>query len=308
MALSLLPAGVSCSDFNRGAIGTSAAQFLKLAPGARGVALGEAYSAMADDASAMYWNPAGLIKTRSHSLVFMHSAYLASSFFDYLAYSQRQGDAGSWGFSVQYMNSGEITRTDASGVEEGVFTPSDIAIAVGFASDISGYRKDPEERFSMGAAGKVVRSKILSSNTTLAADAGFLSPCFFDRRFQMSFSAQNIVGSLKFNQESYPLPLIFRLGTKTSLTRYWDVTADLAAPRDNYPYLAMGTEVRINASKTATMSVRAGFNTRSISDLEGSRNFSLGFGLAGRTLSVDYAFVPFGDLGNTHRLSVGFSF
>ncbi len=42
------------------AIGTASAEFLLLGAGARGAALGGAYSAIADDIEAMYWNPGGL--------------------------------------------------------------------------------------------------------------------------------------------------------------------------------------------------------------------------------------------------------
>ena len=104
------------ANFDNNAAGTATAQFLKVAPGARGVALGEAFSALADDATAMDWNPAGLIKIKKSSLTLMHSPYLANSFVDFFAYSQNAGDVGSWGMSLKYMNYGKIVKTDAAAV------------------------------------------------------------------------------------------------------------------------------------------------------------------------------------------------
>lgn len=295
-------------NFNNSAIATTSAQFLKLAVGARGVALGEAYSAMVDDASSLYWNPAGLVRIKSRSVVLMHAFYFGSTSFDYMAYSQKEGDLGAWGISVQYMDSGSIPRTDISGAEIGSFNPRDIAVSLGFACDISGFRKEPEERFVLGATGKIIHSRIVANDTTITADIGLLSPYFFENRFQMALVAQNIMGSLKFDQESSPMPFILRFGTRTKMNRRWDITADLAAPIDNYPYFAMGTEVRIQFFKSLNTSLRAGVNTRALSDIEGLSNITLGAGLGSGLLSIDYAFAPFGMLGDAHRISLGFDF
>lgn len=295
-------------NFNDSAIGTTSAQFLKLAVGARGVALGEAYSALVDDASSLYWNPAGLVRIKSRSVMLMHAFYFGSTSFNYMAYSQKEGDLGVWGLSIQHMDSGSIPQTDISGTDIGSFNPRDIAVSLGFACDISGFRKEPEERFTLGATGKIIHSRIMANDTTITADIGLLFPYFFENRFQLALVAQNIMGSLKFDQESCPMPFILRLGTRTKMNRRWDITADLAVPVDNYPYFAMGTEVRIQFFKSLNASLRAGVNTRAVSDIEGLRNITLGMGLGSGILSIDYAFAPFGILGNAHRISLGLDF
>lgn len=302
------PSGVSAGDYSRNAIASTSGQFLKLAPGARGVAMGEAFSAMGDDASAMYWNPACLINVSSHSLVLMHAPYLADSFFDYAAYAQNKDGSNAWGISLQYMNSGAITRTDVNGVELDKFTPMDGALSLGFATYITGFKKEPEERFVLGATAKIVYSKVVHSDNAIAADVGILFPYFFDNKFRMAAVVQNAMGRLRLDQESFPLPMTFRFGTWTKLYRYWGVTADLVAPRDNYPYLAMGTEVKIPVMDWAVLAVRGGFNTRAVSDLEGFRNISFGAGITSYFLSLDYAFTPFGVLGSAQRVSLSFNF
>lgn len=308
LCAALAPSPASAQGYDAGSAGTASAQFLKIAAGARGAALGEAYSALADDAFALDWNPAGLINVKTNSMVFMHAPYLADTYVDYLAYAETAGDVGAWGVSFKYMNYGSISETDSSGVETGKFTPFDSAVNVGFACYVTGFNKDPEERFVLGATGKFVRSQIKGSDNTVSADIGVILPYMFENRFRLSLAAQNIMGTLRYDKEEAPLPLMLRLGSATRLTDHFTMTADIAAPRDNLPFLAMGGEVKISFTETTDAFLRAGFNTRAISDIGGARNIALGAGARYKAYWLDYAFSPFGDLGTVHRVSAALTF
>ncbi|MDD2805414.1 MAG: PorV/PorQ family protein [Elusimicrobiales bacterium] len=302
------PVPAAGAGFDAGSAGTSSGQFLKIAAGARGAALGEAYSALADDAFALDWNPAGLINIKKNSMVMMHSPYLSGSFVDYFAYGETAGEVGSWGVSFKYMNYGKIDRTDSSGIVLGDFAPYDTAVGVGFACYITGFNKEPEERFVLGATGKFVKSKIISDDNTVSADIGLNMPYMFDNRFRMSLVAQNIMGTLRYDKEEAPLPLILRFGTLTRLSEYLDLTADLVAARDGIPFAAVGAEVKVPVYKDLDFALRAGANTRAVTDLGGLRNVSLGGGVRFTDYRLDYAFSPFGDLGTVHRISAGLTF
>ncbi|MCM2267087.1 MAG: PorV/PorQ family protein [Elusimicrobiales bacterium] len=308
LLLCLAPAAAFAQGFDAGSAGTAAAQFLKIASGARGAAMGEAYSALADDAFALDWNPAGLINIRKNSMVFMHSPYLAGTYADYFAYAESAGEVGAWGVSFKYMNYGKISQTDSSGFELGEFTPYDTAVNVGFACYVTGFNKDPEERFVLGATGKFVRSKIISADNTVSADIGLNLPYMFDNKFRMTLAAQNIMGTLRYDKEEAPLPLILRLGTLTKLGNYFNLTADVIAARDNLPFFAMGAEARVPVYSQLDVFLRGGFNTRAVSDLSGARNMAVGGGLRYADYTIDYAFSPFGDLGNVHRISASIVF
>ena len=299
---------LEAAGFDSGSVGTSSGQFLKVTAGARGAALGEAYSALADDAFALDWNPAGIISVKKNSMVFMHAPYLAETFVDYFGYVENAGEVGAWGVALKYMNFGSIRKTDSSGFDLGGFTPYDVSAAVGFATYISGYNKYPEERFILGATGKFIRSELESSANTISADIGVLFPYFFDNRFRLAMSAQNIMGTLRYDKEESVLPLIFRLGSVTEITKYLKITADVVAPKDNLPYLAMGTEIKIGFAEKIDASLRAGFNSRAISDVGGFRNVTFGTGLRYGDYCIDYALSPFGDLGSVHRISAGWNF
>ena len=241
-------------------------------------------------------------------MAFMHAPYLAGTFVDYFAYAESAGEVGSWGVSAKYMNYGKISQTDSSGLELGSFTPYDSAVNVGFACYITGFNKDPEERFVLGATGKFVRSKIINADNTVSADIGVNMPYMFDNRFRMSLSAQNIMGTLRYDKEEAPLPLILRLGTVTKLAEYLNLTADVIAPRDNMPYLAMGAEGKLAVYEDLDVFLRGGFNTRAIGELGGTRNVAFGAGLRYTDYWLDYAFSPFGDLGSVHRISAVINF
>ena len=299
-----LPGSSSAEGFGSGSVGTASGQFLKIASGARGAALGEAYSALVDDAFALDWNPAGLINIKSNSLALTHAPYLAGSFADYFAYAETAGEMGSWGLSLKYMNYGKINRTDSSGLVLEDFTPYDIAVNVGFACYITGFNKNPEERFVLGATGKFVKSKILSGDNTVSADIGLNLPYMFDSNFRVSLTAQNIMGTLRYDKEQASLPLILRLGTVTKLSDYFNLTGDMIATRDNLPFLAMGGELKLPFYADMDAFLRAGFNTRAINDMGGTRNVSVGAGLRYKDYQLDYAFSPFGDLGSVHRISI----
>ena len=97
LVLALLPGALFGQSFSSSAKGTTAADFLQLGVGGRAMGLGGAYTAVADDASALYWNPAGLTSVEKRDVTFMHAQYLQSSFYDYAAYAQNLGKYGAFG-------------------------------------------------------------------------------------------------------------------------------------------------------------------------------------------------------------------
>lgn len=286
--------------FGSSSKGTTTASFLKLGVGARAIGMGEAYSAVADEASALYWNPAGLKQISGGSLLLMHSVYLEESFLDYAAYGHNLGNAGAVGLGVQYLSAGKITETDLSGTTLGSFTPNDLAISLGYANTIAG--------FKLGISGKFIQSKIIDSASALAADLGIISPSMFQEKFKLSFTTTNLGTQMKFESEKEDLPLALRLGSALKITEHWQWGLDMAFPKDNDPYQAIGTEYQIPITQSMTTALRAGYNTRTLGDLTGTTGLAGGIGLTYQKLSLDYAIVPFGSLGLTHRISLSFKF
>lgn len=292
--------------WGRSAVGTTGAPFLRLGPGARPIALGEAYTAATDDALSMFWNPAGLTRVRGSAASFMHAAYLGSSYFDYGAYARSLGSAGTVGVSVQYFSVGPISGYDAAGTDSGSFTPNDLAVAAGYARRFSD--TGPLGGYSAGFAVKRVRSTIIATAQTEAVDLGLQSPSCLDGRLRWGLAASNLGGRLKYERDGEPLPTTLKAGAEYRPNERWLLAADLASPRSNAPYGAFGAEYRYPVSARLAVAGRAGYNTAAVSDVGGFTGASFGMGLDVGGFASDFAFVPFGALGEAYRLSLSMRF
>ena len=312
LALALcLPAARSAgaAGFNAAARGTTTAEFLSLGAGARAVAMGQAYGAAADDATALYWNPAALTRVPRRSATLMHAAYIDSSFFDYGAYAQNLGAWGAFGTSFQYFSAGQIKQTDATGTDVGSFTPYDLAVSAGYAYRLGGIEFMPDfNGFSLGVSAKLIQSKILATAQTAAVDVGLLTPAYWNGRFRGSLTVTNLGGRMRFEETAEALPAAARLGSALALTPAWLLSADAVFPRGDGAYGALGTEYAMAASGPWKFAGRAGYSSQTAAGISGLTGVSLGFGVGRGKNAFDYAFVPFGGLGQAHRLSFTYNF
>ncbi len=291
-------APAAATTFDKTDSGKTAAGFLKLGVGARAMGMGEAFSAIADDGTSIFWNPAGMTRVNGASLSVMHATYLDSSYYDYGGYVH-QFPWGSVGTSIQFLSQGTIQGTDANNVDSVEFSPKDVAMTFAYARKYS--------LFSVGIGAKFISSKIINTAQTGAVDIGILSKGFFEDRLRASFVASNMGGTLRFDTEEWEIPTIIRTGLSWETDRY-TFGLDAISPRDNDPYGALGVEYKIRAKKQRRFFMRAGYNTRSVGDVDGAVGFTAGLGMAIKRIALDYAFVPMGGLGLTHRISMTFGF
>src|ERR1044071_534107 len=112
-------------------------EFLNFGVGARPLAMGRAFTAVADDIDSIYWNPAGLATFRSSQLAFQYSPLPEDGAFQYFAYSQPLYALGNFGVAIVNLGSGDITRTQAISandfVEEGTYNSRETAYMASYA-------------------------------------------------------------------------------------------------------------------------------------------------------------------------------
>ena len=303
LAVTIAVLGISLSygAFSSSDAGTSAAQFLKLGAGARAAGMGEALGAAADDSTSIYWNPAGLNKVSARSLSVMHAVWFEDITYDWVSYAMAYKDWGVFGAGVQYLSYGSIKKMDDTGLETGDFSPSDLCVSLSYARKVAG--------IDLGVNAKYVSLKIINSAAAYAVDLGaqYRVMNVFDDKLTLGLVVQNIGTKIKFTTEEDPLPMNVKLGGAYQIKPNWIAALDINAPVDNELVYNAGTEYQHKISGRVSAAGRVGYSTVS-QNTGGLNGLSAGAGLTYLGYSIDYAFVPYGDLGNTQRISFSMKF
>ncbi|MCY3743836.1 MAG: PorV/PorQ family protein [Candidatus Poribacteria bacterium] len=275
--------------------GTRAMTFLKIGVGAKAIGMGESQVAATDDLYASYWNPAGLAKLQEPQLALMHNEWFAGINHEFVGVALPLGNIGTLGASASFLSFGELQGRDREGNETTVFRPYDLAMIFSYARNIS-------SSIAFGANAKFLREEIADeTGTGIAFDLGGLYT-FSDIPLSLGFNAQHLGPRVTFIEEAFGLPVTFRLG---AAYRLWGealvLTTDVIRPADNDISLAVGAGYTIGN----ILQLRSGYNYRiGGNDLGAISGLRGGFGLKVLRFQVDYALVPFGVLGLTHRFSL----
>lgn len=294
--------------FAAGSQGATALDFLSLDAAPRPAALGGAYAALSDDADGLLYNPAGLSFLPGGQASVAHSNHLSGIAQDYLALAFHGGDGerindgeGTWlgdgagaGVYVNTLNFGGIQRTTlsnqtGSGLDS--FGVRDWALGAGYA------RRVGRPWLGAGVAVKYLREAI--DNTvaqTAALDLGLradLQPPL-DVPVAVGASIQNLGRDPKYRTSREPLPAAVRVGAAwlpgTSVT----LAADLVQVRQGALTPHAGLEWRA----LEYGALRLGYDGKN----DAGPGVTVGASLTWKSVRFDYAFIPYGDLGDSHRL------
>ncbi|MDI6703394.1 MAG: PorV/PorQ family protein [bacterium] len=282
--------------------GTTAATFLKIGVGARATAMGEAFSSVADDATAIYWNPAGLSLFKSKEFSAMHNIYFEDISHDFLGYAQPFGKDKAFGVGLVGVFitglerfSGSPTTTEP----EGTFAAYDGALSLSYSQRIFG-------NLFGGVSLKGIHQEIDGQcGRGAALDMGLL----YKNRIKgldLGCTIQNIGQEMKIYERSFSLPLTIRAGSSYRLFRdRLTLALDAKKPIDQEVSLHLGTEwwpFRI-------MALRGGYKYK-LDNIEKDplTGLTAGAGFNFRWLQLEYAYVPYANLGDVHRISLLFRF
>lgn len=313
--------------------GTTAAAFLSIGVGPRAAALGGAFTAAADDATALYWNPAGLAGMGSGELVTAHSEWLADVSHDYIGVAMPLA-GGVAGASVTILGVPDmVVRTEEN--QEGTgetFDASDLAIGVTYGRRIT-------DRFSLGATAKFIQQRIWHSTASgVALDLGTQFRTDFFGGLTIGAALTNFGTDLRLNGrdlrttvdpdptqegnngeipadyalESWSLPLDFKLGVVMqpmhSRMNELTISVDALHPSSNYESVNFGAEYGFRQR----IYFRGGFNGMFLPEREGG--LALGVGVRqplpyrNGMAKVDYAFRDAGRLGRVHMIGLSVTF
>ncbi|TBR16834.1 PorV/PorQ family protein [bacterium] len=272
--------------------GTTPLEFLSLDSDARAVALGGAYSALANDANALRYNPGGLAFIPRNEAVFMHNQYFEGVSQEYAAFALRRG----LGAQITYLTFGDIPKTtiaNKTGAGLGSYGISDMAVSGGWGRQVL------RPGLGAGVALKYVRETIETvSADGLAFDGGLLYDAPELPGLRLAGVLRNFGPPIRYQREAQNLPLEVRLGgAYTFAPRGQETTfaLDVAKPRGNDPEVSVGLESVL----AGRLPLRLGYDMRNDAGL----GLTAGFGWLARDFRVDYAFVSFGELGSAHRIS-----
>lgn len=288
-----------------GTQGATAFDFLSTDAAPRPAAMGGAYAAVADDADGMAYNPAGLAFLASSEASIAHADLYQGLTQDYLAVAlhgeadQRSG-AGRWlgegqgaGLYLQTFDFGKVQRTtlaSQSGSGLGSFGVRDWELGAAYA-------RRPWDWLGAGVAVKYLREDI--DNTvaqTAAADLGVRIDLekTISQPVALGAALQNLGPDPRYRVAREPLPATLRLGAAWRPRAAFTFAADVVQVRSGSMSTRLGGEWRA----TENAALRLGWNGQN----DAGPGVSIGGAVSWKAVRFDYAFVPYGALGDAHRI------
>lgn len=304
-------------------------KFLSVSLDARAAGMADAQTAE-DRASAlaMFYNPASMARLNHNlDLAVGQTQWIVDINYNYasLALRPAEGKYGVFGLSLLSVDYGDLTETiradNPSGYEDiGTFSPTALAVGLGYAIALS-------DRFSIGGNAKYVResfgdnplrlsesgSVVRQENTqdNIAFDFGVLYRTGF-KSLNFAMTARNFATELTYAEESFELPLTFRIGISMDLLDFTQadkskhsllLSVDTERPRDFNENVKIGAEYTFQN----LISLRGGYAFP-----QDEQGVSLGAGLqqdwGNVRFSIDYSYTDFGIFSNVNRFSFRFAF
>lgn len=314
--------------------GTTSGNILEIGVGAVSTSMGGAFVSVANDASALYWNAAGIATLDQYEAIIVHTDWIAETNYDYAGIVLPLGDFGSLGFSFTSLSMDDmkvrtVEKPDGTGE---FFSAGDINFGLSYARKLS-------ERFSIGFTVKYIEQNIWHMKASaFAFDVGTIFKTDLFGGMIIGASMSNFGTPMKLNgrdtryfiriddtkqgsNESIPtnieldewdLPLTFQIGISTNILETDNyslkIAADALVPNNDYQSMNIGTELCV----LDFIKLRGGYNSLFLIDAEGGLSFGVGVDsqmlLSIAKVNFDYAFRDFGRLQNIHTFSLGIRF
>ncbi len=320
-------------DFTKTA--TTAAQFLKVETGARALSMGGCFSAVANDASALYWNPAGIAQLDRLEVSLTHTQWIAGISNGFAGFVLPLGSGNVFGLSFMYQTMDEMEQTTIEQPKgTGLyFDAQDIAIGISYARPMTTY-------ILFGLTTKMVYQSIWNESALgFAVDLGLLldtgikstklamvltnfgTDMQMDGRDlirgydQVPGSASNPDTEAKLSTEGWPLPANLRLSIVTDIIgsnesfipnedNHLSVMVEAAHPNDNPEHYNIGFEYGFMDQYYGRLGYRGNTDEEGLT-LGAGVNLNISDGMK---LIIDYAYADFCVFKYVQYFSLGLKF
>lgn len=325
-------------------VGTTTANLLEIGFGSAATAMGDAYVAMSDNSSGLYWNPAGMAYLAQNEAQFSIQPWVADINMSFSSVGVVIPNIGILGIGLLYGDYGQMDVTTVS-FQEGTgeqFSANTYALSLAFARKLTNW-------FAFGISGKYVGMNIWHMNANaLALDLGVKINTYFfapdgkrTNGLRIGMSISNYGTRMKFDglDLTYPidilpdqsgnyantpgqfqlqgweLPLMFRLGVALTAIKIEHqqlvIAVDALHPNNNAESVNFGGEYMYDAPGMGKFFLRAGYKGLFLNDAQYGPAFGAGvekYILGNIGVRFDYVFRDVGLLGKVHAYTVGFRF
>lgn len=299
--LILLLVAVAASAQFRDVRGTTAHPLLKIGFGPRAAAMGNAYVGLAQDITALWWNPAGLNQLNTYEALISHHEWLRGIRDEFAALIWPQSPLNTFGFAVNFTSAVGIEHWDE---QNQPYTGADSLVMAYEAMLVGSYTRLLGERFGVGASVKGLYENLNGpAGYGGAVDLSLhwkASPVF-----GLGLAVQNLGPGMFYPGGMYLFPMQAQIGvalTFEDVLYGTNFLLDVRLPFDNNVSVHAGAEVW----PLEILAARIGFQSgpQTLGELNYLAGLTGGVGLLLGNYRVDYAIAPYAHLGLTHRLAL----
>jgi hypothetical protein len=271
------------------ALESQGAEFLLFPNNARTAALAEGLDAVSD-----YSNPAAGVLIPGGKITALYDRWLEEINHEFLSYNQSFSGLGVLGVNATFLHM-EMPGYDSAGTATSDFAVYNLGVGASFAGNLT---KD----IAAGASVTYVQQRIEQENSAgLAFSGGVL---WHVADLYLGASVLNLGPKLKFIEEEYSLPLVLDLGACYNLGAATVGVNCKYQPNQQYASFGLGGEYW----PVEFLGLRAGYTLKPENARNAVVGLAAGAGFRLGPYQLDYCYVPYADLGQSHRISIDIQF
>lgn len=277
------------------------AQFLGIEIGARAAGMGNARVALAEGAEAVFLNPAnGKTKYYYNSVLISHNSWIQGMFQETVSFvKDTNSEWGIFGIGISYLNEGTIKKYEMDGSGTGVYigdiNPYAMVIKLNWSAQMI---KDLLMGLNIGYMredidGYVIQKGLVDIGVTYTGVKDF-SFALVKRNFGRTIDGYGIFSDV-----------ILAAAYKLNMIKYGELNTEVDLRVFTFERFGVGAGLEYIYNKI--IAIRAGYET-DYTGVDGLKGLRLGMGVRYEKFLLDFAFEPYGDLGQAYKVSFGVNF